>query len=265
MCRVTAARSMVVAIVVAWVLAASAAAQTPPVHYNHAGILAPGAIGSGRLQQGGPLPGYFQPVEIKAPEGSRVSLAVENRFTPPAPTPLEVGLLIAPVYRLRVTQIPLHLGEEVFPTLEIIDRLYPPPGLARRFPIPVELTQEELDLALSGSFVTRVIYLEEPIGALPIVEDPVHQMYVEAAPGVDPLAMADKMGRAVAILRIGSRMPDDRVGADAKFMYGSPPICFYDRARGNGASPSDALENAAKKVLPKHVIRTSAIKREPLR
>jgi hypothetical protein len=242
------------------------AAQAPPVHYQHAGILAPGAIGRGRLEQGGPLPGYFQPVEIKAPEGTLVSLAVDNQFSPPAPTPLQVGMLIAPVYRLRVTQIPLHPGQEVFPTIEVIDRLYPPPGLARRFPIPIELTREELDMALTGRFVTRVIYLEEPIGALPVAQDPVQQMYVDAAPGVDPLAMADRMGRAVAILRIGSRMPDDREGSDAGFMNGSPPICFYDGAAGQGAKATDAESNTAGgPALPKHIIRTSTLPREPLR
>ena len=50
-------------------------AEDPPVHYHHAGILPPGAIGSQQLQRGGPLPGYFQPVEIKAPQGASISTA----------------------------------------------------------------------------------------------------------------------------------------------------------------------------------------------
>ena len=72
------------------------------------------------------------------------------------------------VYRLQVTSIPNNDGVDIYPTIELIDRLYPPPGLALRFPIPIDLTQDELELAASGAFVTRVIYVEDPLHALPI-------------------------------------------------------------------------------------------------
>ena len=42
----------------------------------------------------------------------------------------KAGLLIGSVYRLRVTSIPLAEGLEVFPTIEVIDRLYAPLGPA---------------------------------------------------------------------------------------------------------------------------------------
>ncbi len=71
-------------------------------------------------------------------------------------------MLIGAVYRLRVTNIRLAEGIEVFPTIEVIDRLYPPPGQECRFAIPVELTEEDLKLAIDGKFVTRVIFLEDP-------------------------------------------------------------------------------------------------------
>ena len=61
-----------------WRPACMLAAQQPPVHYLHQGIMPPGAIGSRQLQRGGPLPGFFQPVEIKAPPGALISLAVER-------------------------------------------------------------------------------------------------------------------------------------------------------------------------------------------
>ncbi len=44
----------------------------------------PGAIGSRQLQRGGPLPGFFQPVEIKAPAGALISLASGDQFGRPA-------------------------------------------------------------------------------------------------------------------------------------------------------------------------------------
>jgi hypothetical protein len=199
-------------------------AQEPPVHYLHQGVMPPGAIGSRQLQRGGPVSGFFQPVEIKAPRGALVSLAVANRFDEARSAPRKAGFLIGGVYRLRVTNIRMAEGEEVFPTIEVIDRLYAPIDQQRRFAIPIELTEEDLKLALGGKFVTRVIYLEDPHNALPISEDPQTQNWFEAKPGQDPLAIADVLGRPVAILRIGGRLPDLADYQDPKFFYGSPPF-----------------------------------------
>ncbi|MBI2825704.1 MAG: hypothetical protein HYX69_13550 [Planctomycetia bacterium] len=203
------------------------AAQSPGVHYRYQGNEPPGAIGSLQLQRGGPLPGYFQPVEIKAPEGALISLAVDGAFDQPRPTPLRVGMLIAPVYRFRVTNIPLHPGREVFPTIEVIDRLYPPAGQAPRFPIPIELLQDDLELALEGNYITRVIYLEDPDRALPVASACKEQNWFDSGPGANPVQMADRLGRPMAILRMGGRLPDDRTGPDAQFLAGSPPfVCL---------------------------------------
>ena len=211
---------------VLWFLgtAASLPAQSPSMHYLHHGVMPPGAIGSRQLQRGGPLPGFYQPVEIKAPSGASVSLAVDHQFEHPEPAPRNVGLLIGAVYRLRVMGIPLFAGLEVFPTIEIIDRLYAPPDQQARFAIPIDITAEELRLAADGKFVTRVIYLEDPRRALPARDDPQTQTWFEAAPGQDPLAVADGLGRPVAILRLGARLPSQGQMQDAGFFYGSPPF-----------------------------------------
>ena len=214
------------AMLVLWCLASAPAllAQEPPVHYLHQGVMPPGAIGSRQLQRGGPLPGFFQPVEIKAPPGALVSLAADAQFGKAQAAPVRVGLLIGQVYRLRVIKIPRHPGREVFPTVEPIDRLYTPPGQQHRFAIPVELTQEDLELALDGKFITRVIYLEDPRNALPVRDDPKAQNWFEAGPGRDPLAIADVLGRPVAILRLGARLPDVAEGSDTGFLFGCPPF-----------------------------------------
>ena len=217
------------AIVAAWLLILSALglAQQPNVHYYHQGAMPPGAIGSQQLQRGGPLPGYYQPVEIKAPGGALISLAVEGQFEEPRKGLRKAGLLIGSVYRLRVTGIPLAEGQEVFPTIEIIDRLFTPLGQEHRFSIPVELSEEDLKLALAGKFVTRVIYLEDPRNALPVRDDPKQQTWFEVAPGQDPLAVADALGRPVAILRMGGRVPDANAGPDPQFFFGCPPFVDY--------------------------------------
>jgi hypothetical protein len=215
------------ALAVAWFgWTSTTSAQAPPVHYHHAGAMPPGAIGSQHLLRGGPLPGYFQPVELKLPEGATISPAVDGVFEEPVLGPLKIGMLIGAVYRLRVTNIPLHEGVEVYPSVEVIDRLYPPRRTEHKFPIPIDITQEDLELAASGRFVTRVIYLEDPEAALPVAEDPAQQTYFEVRRGENPLDVADRLGRPMAILRIGGRVPDAS-GLDAAFLYGSPPLLKF--------------------------------------
>jgi hypothetical protein len=151
---------------------------------------------------------------------------VGGTFEPPRAAPRTVGLLIGQVYRFKVTHIPQQAGREVFPSVEVIDRLYPPPGKEPLFPIPVQLTEAELNIALSGKLVTRVIYLEDPRSALPVRETEGFQSWFEAAQGDDPLQVADLLGRPVAILRLGARLPD-RHGPNEQFLYGSPPFQQY--------------------------------------
>ncbi len=108
----------------------------------------------------------------------------------------------------------------------MIDRLYAPIGQELRFPIPIDVTEADLKLALAGKFVTRVIYLEDPRHALagtPRLRR--SQNWFEAAPGQDPLAVADGLGRPVAILRLGARLPDQ--GSDPFFFFGSPPFLAF--------------------------------------
>jgi hypothetical protein len=204
--------------------ASTANAERPPVHWLHAGAMPPGAIGSLRLARGGPLSGYFQPVKIQAPQGARISLAEEDTFGTPQAGEVLVGMHVGFVYRLRVTGFAPEPEREVFPTVEIIDRLYPPAGLALRYPIPIELTEDELNIAADGMFVTRIIYLEEPTQALPVRELD-EQPWVEAPRGADPLAVADELGRPVAILRIGGRVPTQASAALEKCY---PPLIYYD-------------------------------------
>lgn len=203
------------------------------MHWLHAGAMPPGAIGRQRLLGSGPLSGYCQsgyrqPVEIRVPSGARIAPAVGAGFANGQPDRLLVGLQVGTLYRLQVTHIPERPGLEIFPTVEIIDRLYPPPGQALRFPIPIELTLDELELAADGHFVTRVIYLEDPLAALPLTDPDKHQRWVEARPGEDPLVMADHLGRSMAILRLGGRLPVQGQPLDA-FLYGSPPVLLYDK------------------------------------
>lgn len=220
----------------------TARGQLPPVHYFHAASLPPGTVANGQLLRSELLRGYVQPVEIQAPEGVRISLNVGGQFDEPRPGPVRAGLLVGPVYQLKVSHIPFREGYEVFPTIEVVNRLYPPPGQAACFPVPVQLTTEELEFALDGRYVTRVIYLEDSESALPRQDDPKVQRHFDVLSNQDPLKVADQLGRPMAILRMGSRVPDAG-GA----MNACPPVYIYPPppATGVGAPPADSASNTA--------------------
>jgi hypothetical protein len=223
-------------------------AQQPPIHYFHSATLPPGTVGQGQLQRFPALQGYAQPVKVLVPDGARVSFWADGQFEPPQPRSTMAGLQVGSVYRLQVTSIPFYEGFEVYPTVEVINRLYPPPGQEWQFPVPIELTQAELELALSGHFITRVIYLEDPAMALAVADRPDQQRYFEAHPGEDPLRLADQLGRPMAILRMGSRLPDAETGELADGAA-SPPLERYEpSATPTAPVPRTVIERQSRNI-----------------
>jgi hypothetical protein len=235
---------------VAWAglaLAAAAAeslAQAPPVHSMVPQGLPPGVVGHMRVAQGGPLAGYLQPVEIRLPQGASVALAEDRRFSAPQAGPVRVGMLIGPVYRLCLINLPQLTDVELFPTVELVDRVYPPPGQELRFPVPIEFTLEDLRAAASGKLVTRIIYVEDPKQAIPARGQGPGKDWFEVQPGSDPLAVADALGMPIAIVRIGGRTPDPGQGPDEAFLFGCPPLVRFT-AQADAAPQQPAPPSAA--------------------
>ena len=186
---------------------------------------------------GAPVQGYFQPVKIHGPQGTKTAFAANGKFVDRREMPHCVGLLLSADYRLRMTDIPLQPGKEVFPSIKIIGRTFPPQGLELEFPIQIEITQEDLDLAIDGKFVTRVIYLEDPQNAMPISSKPEEPLSVDVSGGADPLNVAQTLGRPIAIVRLGGRVPDLNY-VDPAFFHGCPPWIAFDKAtQGYVATP----------------------------
>lgn len=214
------------------------------IHYFHRADLPPGTVGQGQLARFLPLRGYAQPVEVSVPRGAKVAVNLGGRFSDAQDDRLLSGMQVGHVYQLQVSNIPYHEGFEVYPTIEVINRLYPPEGTTLRFPVPIQFTQAELELALSGRFVTRVVFLEDQANALPQQEDPQRQRYFEVGPRQDPLRVADEFGRPMLIMRMGSRVPDADGFVDAAARI-APPAVIHPRQqpvpieRGN---PAEAIE-----------------------
>ena len=226
--------------------------QAQALQSGHSREMPPGAIGHRQLLRGGPLREYIQPVRLKAPEGALIAPFIGGSPGAEQNQSITVGLKVGNVYRFRVSEITRLNGVHLYPSVEVIDRLYPPRGRALEFPIPVELNADDLRLAAYGKYVTRVIYIEEPDEALPFTEgDEAEQRYFEVLPGDDPLVVAQGLGRPVTILRIGNRVPDNS-GPNDEFSFGSPPVAQYN-AVSNGPSLGGPLMMGRRTFRPRRL------------
>lgn len=186
--------------------------------------MVPGAIGSIQLQRKPQLRGAWQAVEVRGPKGVQFNFAEAGQFAPDMPNPARVGLLVGAVYRLRLTGIEGDPDLELFPTIEVIDKTCPPAEREHRFPIPIEIDENDIADAARGELVMRVIYLEDSEVAEPIDTSSKPQRVLDISPTQNALRTADQLGRPVAILRMGSRVPNVTQGQDwLEFLYHCPP------------------------------------------
>jgi hypothetical protein len=214
---------LLIIVVAAGIEATSASAQqAPAAHYRWPSQTPLGQVGSERLTQGGPVVGYFQPVVFSSSQEITISVARDGDWTDATTQPVYAGLLLGQTYRLKLSHLPLHPDRECYPTVEVIDRTYPPPGVERRFPIPIVFNDDDVRLAVDGKFVTRVVYIEDPQQAIPGGQQPGEQLWHDAGSHANPLEVADRLGRPVAIVRLGGRVPDEKQGPDYAFQFGCP-------------------------------------------
>jgi hypothetical protein len=151
--------------------------------------------------------GAPQAVRVELPSGGTVSFmdsygsAMETQ-----PAPAQAGLAVGHVYRLHISNMPKLPGVELYPSIEILDQLHPPAGLENRYPIPLSITKDEIVAASKGRMVTKVVYLEAPRQAL-AVRRSLEEATTKIPNSMNLFAEADRLGRPMLILRLGSRKP----------------------------------------------------------
>jgi hypothetical protein len=184
----------------------------------------PGVIGHIQLQNKPALRGVWQAIELRGPVGVQFNFADAGQFAPDIASPARVAVLVGPVYRIRLTGVPGDQDLELFPTIEVIDRTCPPAEREHRFPIPIEIDEQDILDAARGEMVMRVIYLEDSEIAEPVDTAGKPQRVLDVRADQNALRTADTLGRPVAILRMGSRVPNVTEGQDwLEFLYGCPP------------------------------------------
>ena len=196
----------------------------------------PGTAADWAAAAGRTCPEYFQPVRINLPTTGVVTYfegTPDRAYALAAPA--QASLLVGRVYRLRVSDMPEFPGVDLFPSIELIDRLHPPVGRAEDFPIEFELTLDELEWAAAGRLVTKVVYLEQP-DRVPVVNMRDKIRIQTIAPSKNVIAAADVLGRPMAIVRLGGRTPNPNEAEPAFFGPGGPIIVTQKNPPALGTS-----------------------------
>ena len=179
----------------------------------------------------------IQPVRIFAPRETNVSVLSNGSVLSTIQSRTTIGLAIGPVYQLKVTGLNLHESVELYPSIELLGRLYPPAGMENRFPIEIEITRDDLLQAIDGSMVTKVIYLEHGDMVVPHRHSPDTQPTFDVSANEDPLRASKSLGRPMAILRIGSRVPLNGNPADTIQTIGPAPTLLPEPIQYSLGSP----------------------------
>lgn len=202
--------------------------------------------------------GCFQPVRFELPGGGIVSafersggpLPAENAVVSPA----QFDVLVGSVYRFKLSQMPDYPGLELYPTLELIDRLHPPPGREAEFPVPVILTAFEVERIREGALITKVIYLEQPdLVGRAFHHDDVRTRLLDK--GENALEVADDFGRPIAILRVGGRKPN-AAAPDPAFFGMLPPLRVGIPVLAPRDAPPGLSANTSRPTAPNITQRT---------
>ncbi len=217
-------------------LSSTAQAQVLPSYEGHQPLSQKSPVGLAAKFAGvAGRTGYMQPVRFALDGESQASIyhGPQLRELVLGPS-AQVSLMVGHSYRIKVSNIPDMPGVEIFPTIELIDRLHPPAGQKDNFPVVMHITKEDVELAVAGNLVTRVVYLEQPQLAAPYELDRATATQ-NLLRSENALTEADRRGRPIAIVRIGGRLPATH-GEHPSFFGSGGPI-MESRPTPKAAAP----------------------------
>ena len=187
------------------------------------GDMPPRKLARWASMSGRAVPVKPQPVQLKLPSSGSVSIYHAGGHDAVTVKSTELfQVFVGHTYRLKVAELPEYPGVELYPSIEVLDCLNSPTQLKVMYPIPIEISDEEIDLVLSGRMITKVIFLEQPQLA------DVHEQAM-LLPAVDVpttrnlMTEADLRGRPLIVIRIGGRLPDPH-NPDPKFFGTGAPV-----------------------------------------
>lgn len=171
--------------------------------------------------------GPMQPIEWKLPGDAVASVAQEGSFIVDENAKNVYAIQVGKVYRFQINNIEGRPDDALYPTVELLGRLNPPLGKAWDFPIELAIPMVDLEAALNGALVTRVVFLENSENPANVdASNNPDNLTLDVPQGVDPIVAAQTRGRVLAIVRLGSRAPNGEPTVGDPFFFGLPKVEF---------------------------------------
>lgn len=184
----------------------------------------------------------FQAVSVELPSTGTVTWFVGSRDD--VKTTATAKLAVGQSYRLKLSDLPEFPGIELYPSVELLDRLHPPAAHADKFSMPLSFTIEEIDAAVEGRMLTKVVYLEQPQLALPF-ELSGDTATRTVQPQINLISEADKVGRPLAIIRLGGRVPAANETHGPFFGNDAPVLASTAKKTSEASKTSEAAVHSA--------------------
>jgi hypothetical protein len=165
--------------------------------------------------QGAELDREISQVRFVEPLKAKVALfSADNKFTEIVTIPSRHDFERSTTYRLRVSQIASRPGLTLYPTLQIYPAHPASADYLREQQLKVAITDHDLDYVETGGYLRKVLYLVDPkyqSRPLPgqdslteIVSTAATDMGTKLDPGVDPIIEANRRGKILYVLRMGT-------------------------------------------------------------
>ncbi len=119
-------------------------------------------------------------------------------------TPGRYNFLQGGIYRLRLSNIPRRGSLFLYPTLEVAVQNPKTTTFLAHSAVPVSFTDDDVEQAIAGNFVVKVIYLPDPQFQDLATAGPDEVVSTKLEPGIDPLQEAQRRGSVLAIIRLGN-------------------------------------------------------------
>ena len=177
-------------------------------HKRTSGVAGPGpaVLGTGMLRQFSTTRSqlaFLSPLgmkvgwQVSAGDGGQAAFA-EAQLTTPARYNFDQGS----IYRLKLTGIAGR--PEMYPTLEVAPSNAKTDAFLTHNVVPIRFTDEDFDQVQAGNYVTKVIYLPDPLHQDLAVVGVEEVLSTRLEPGVDPIMEADRRGTILAVVRMGA-------------------------------------------------------------
>ena len=174
---------------------------------------------------------------IRGPEGATLS-GIATKNMEPLTLPARTNLSAAKEYRLKLSNIPQRAGIDIFPVIHVAGVTKSTKAFLDHNAVAIEITEEDLEQAISGHLVTKVVYLPDPEFSTTAVAGIETLVTSRLDPGVDPVTEADRRGAILAVLRIGNRVNLYQQTGPVSGLDVAVPTLNYPRASVEGAVTS---------------------------